>query len=192
MEILPENSLILVAVIPAVKDLEIARLLGWYRIPLRLAPKIIDVDYLAFFQTGNFGLDHRWRIETIADVRGHELVKRRDLLRDQPDHPRANEEYYKLQLGPLKNLSDPIVAGKWKRITFFYSLGSLMNRARIVNDLVVQTDERAILWQTLRDRSKSNYKINKTKNETETGFNLTPEFFSLLSGLDRIGPQDFD
>ena len=42
------SDLILVAIIPSVRDMEIARLLGWYRIPLRTAPKVIAVDYLAF------------------------------------------------------------------------------------------------------------------------------------------------
>jgi len=52
--ILP-TSLVLVAVIKNPRDMEIARLLGWYRIPLRTTPKVIAVDYLAFYQTGAFG-----------------------------------------------------------------------------------------------------------------------------------------
>lgn len=53
------DALILIAVTPAPRDLEIARLLGWYRIPLRHAPKVLSVDYLAFYQTGRFGEAHR-------------------------------------------------------------------------------------------------------------------------------------
>ncbi|NJN44676.1 MAG: hypothetical protein HC806_08140 [Anaerolineae bacterium] len=50
------TSLLLVAIIPSPRDLEIARVLGWYRIPLRRAPKVVAVDYLAFYQpTGGFG-----------------------------------------------------------------------------------------------------------------------------------------
>ena len=104
------NSLILVAYLPAPRDMEIARLLGWYRIPLRTAPKVINVDYLAFYQAGAFGEEHRWRIETCAEVRGNELTTRAELLRDEPDHPRAREEYYKIQLGPLQMLPQPILA----------------------------------------------------------------------------------
>jgi hypothetical protein len=74
------TSLVLVAVINKPRDLEIARLLGWYRIPLRTAPKVIAVDYLAFYQTGAFG-DDKWRIRFIAPVRGHELTTRADLLK---------------------------------------------------------------------------------------------------------------
>ena len=53
----------------AKRDLEIARLLGWYRIPLRKAPKVIEVDCLAFYQTAAFGEADRWRIQYVAEVR---------------------------------------------------------------------------------------------------------------------------
>ncbi|MCX6066007.1 MAG: hypothetical protein NT121_09660 [Chloroflexi bacterium] len=49
---LSPTSLILVCLIPTPRDLEIARLLGWYRIPFRSAPKVVAVDYLAFYQRG--------------------------------------------------------------------------------------------------------------------------------------------
>lgn len=150
--IAPE-ALILVAVAPAPRDLEIARVLGWYRIPLRSAPKVIDVDYLAFYQTAAFGEARRWQIESFAEVRGHELTTRNELFHDQADHPRAGEEYYKIQLGPLQNLERPIAAHRWRRITFLYTTGELFNAAHTVNDLVVRSDERAYLWHSLRERA---------------------------------------
>ncbi len=164
MGIFAENALILVAVMPSVKDLEIARLFGWYRIPLRMAPKIIDVDFIAFYQTGNFGDAHRWKVEHFAPVLGHELTTRGAILLDEPDHPRAREEYYKVQIGPLQTLSTPILAKDWKRITFLYTLGSLFNRAAVINDLVVRSDERLVLWQSLRERNALPY---AQKNEDQ-------------------------
>jgi hypothetical protein len=149
----PSTALILVGLAPRPRDLEIARLLGWYRVPLRSAPKVINVDYLAFYQAGAFGENHRWRIETFAEVRGHELTTRGELLRDEPDHPRAHEEYYKIQLGPLETLPHPILAGRWRRITFLYTTGELLCRAKTVNDLVVRSEEREVLWRTLRERA---------------------------------------
>ena len=77
---IPSNALILVGLLPGVRDFDIARMLGWYRIPLKTAPKIVDVDYLAFYQGANFGKDHCWRIEYIAEFRGNELTTRRELL----------------------------------------------------------------------------------------------------------------
>jgi hypothetical protein len=76
------TALVLVAVVNNPRDLEIARLLGWFRIPLRTVPKVIAVDYLAFYQTGAFG-DEKWRIQYIAPVRGHELTTRAELLRTE-------------------------------------------------------------------------------------------------------------
>src|SRR5512138_932563 len=104
---------------PMPRDLEIARLLGWYRIPLRSAPKVVAVDYLAFYQPSSFG-EAAGRIECVAPVRGHELTTRAELLRDEASHPRANKEYYKLQIGGLEHLTHPILADKWKRLTFLY------------------------------------------------------------------------
>src|SRR5512139_3205807 len=113
---LSPSSLILVCLLPTPRDLEIARLLGWYRIPLRTAPKVVAVDYLAFYQLAAFG-EHGGRIELIAPVHGHELTTRGELLKDEADHPHAREEYYKIQIGALEKLERPIVSEKWKRIT---------------------------------------------------------------------------
>ena len=151
----PSTALILVALLPRPRDLEIARLLGWYRVPLRTAPKVINVDYLAFYQAAAFGEEHRWRIESIAAVRGNELTTRAELLRDEPDHPRAGEEYYKIQLGPLEMLPRPILAGRWRRITFLYTTGELLRGAQKLNDLVVKAEGRQVLWRSLRERALS-------------------------------------
>lgn len=147
------EALFLVAVMPEARDLEIARLLGWYRVPLRSAPKVVDVDYLAFYQTAAFGEEHRWKIESFAEVRGHELTTRVELFRDQPEHPRAHEEYFKIQLGPIQYLERPIVAGRWRRVTFLYTTGALFGSARTLNDLVVRSEERTLLWHSLRERA---------------------------------------
>lgn len=146
------TSLILVVVMNNPRDMEIARLLGWYRIPLRSAPKVVAVDYLAFYQTAAFG-DERWCIQYIAPVRGHELTTRAELLQDERDHPRAQQEYYKIQIGPLVRLSEPIPAAGWRRITFLYTTGEYLQLAKTVNDLVVQSEERQVLWQALRERA---------------------------------------
>jgi len=152
------TSLILVAVLPTPRDLEIARLLGWYRIPFRTAPKVVAVDYLAFYQPGSFhqaGKDRRevGRIEYMAEVRGHELTTRAELLHEEADHPRAGEEYYKLQIGPLEQMQAPILAEKWRRITFFYTTGEYLLKARNIHELIVQSGEREVLWQALRERA---------------------------------------
>ena len=151
---LPDTALILVAILPNQRDFDIARLFGWYRIPLKNAPKVISVDYLAFYQTKSFGDAERWQIAYVAKILGHELTRRRDLIRDEPDHPRAHEEYFKLQIGPLQRLDQPIPAGDWKRITFFYTTGEMFQSAHTVSDLVIKSqEEREVLWHSLRERA---------------------------------------
>jgi len=149
---LPPTSLILVAVTNNPRDMEIARLLGWYRIPLRSAPKVVAVDYLAFYQTAAYG-EGRWRIETIAQVKGHELTTRAELLQDESDHPRAHHEYYKIQIGPLISLPQPILAEGWRRITFFYTTGEYLSTAHTLQDLILEEDDRRPVWQALRERA---------------------------------------
>lgn len=187
MEVFTQNSFILVGIIPSPKDREIARMLGWYRIPFKFAPKIIDVDYFAFYQGANFGEQHRWRVEYIAEYRGHELTTRRELFRDEPNHPRANEEYYKVQIGPLVKLPSPIIAEKWKRITFLYTTGELFNQARIINDLVVRSDDREVLWKNLREHSW-NSQLYQTRTEMEIP--VDPLLLDLIFGLDSQPHED--
>ena len=158
MDVSP-TSLILVAVTNNPRDLEIARLLGWYRIPLRSAPKVVAVDYLAFYQTAAYG-EGRWRIETIAPVKGHELTTRAELLRDEPDHPRAHHEYYKIQIGPLIPLPQPILAEGWRRVTFFYTTGEYLLAARTLQELVLEEDDRRPVWQALRERASQSQRYD--------------------------------
>ena len=145
------TDLVLVAVMPAKRDFEIARVLGWYRIPFKSAPRTVAVDWLAFYQTAKFG-DEKWAINYVAPVRGHELVTRAELLRTQPDHPRAGEQYFKVQLCPLERLPRPIPSRRWRRLTFLYTTGEKLQSALELNDLIVQSAEREILWQALRER----------------------------------------
>jgi hypothetical protein len=172
-------SLILVAVINQPRDLEIARLLGWYRIPLRTAPKVVAVDFLAFYQTAAFG-EKKWQIEWLAPVRGHELTTRADLLHDETGHPRAKEEYFKIQLGPLLQLPRPIPANKWKRITFFYTTGEYLTSATTIDDLVVRSEERQLLWHSLRERGMQS-QVYQAEAFPEDA--LDDAFLTLLLGL---------
>src|SRR5574342_227095 len=122
-----------------------------HRIPLKSAPKTVAVDWLAFYQTAKFG-DEKWAINFVAPVLGHELTTRAELLRTQPDHPRADEQYYKIQIGPLERLPRPIPSRKWRRLTFLYTTGEHLLAAEELNDLIVQSAERELLWKALRER----------------------------------------
>jgi hypothetical protein len=177
------SALILVAIIPTPADLQVARVLGWYRIPIRTAPRILNVDFLAFYQPASFA-ERKWRIEFLAPVLGHELTTRIELLKDEVDHPRAEEDYYKIQLGSIQQLIYPIRAGEWKRFTFLYTTGEYLQRARTLTELTVRPGERRDLWKRLRDRGSL---IPAYQTELEKYDDLPVEILSALLGIPEIG-----
>ncbi|MBM3124084.1 MAG: hypothetical protein FJZ87_03310 [Chloroflexi bacterium] len=178
------SSLILICLLPSPRDLEIARLLGWYRIPFRTAPKVVTVDYLAFYQPASFG-DRGGQIEYIAQVKGHELTTRAELLKDEPDHPRAREEYFKIQIGALEKLPQPIRADRWKRFTFLYSTGEYLLKAKTLNDLVLHSEERQTLWRNLRERAEKDQLYTADLPEAD----IPPEVLMALLGIGHEGPD---
>lgn len=183
---LSPSSLILVCLLPTPRDLEIARLLGWYRIPLRTAPKVVSVDYLAFYQPASFG-ERSGQVEFIAQVRGHELTTRGELLKDEPNHPHVNEEYFKIQIGPLEKLDEPVKTDKWKRLTFLYSTGEYLLNAKTLNDLVVAGEERQLLWKSLRERAQNDQLYKTDLPESD----VPPEILMALLGIKEM-QADFE
>lgn len=126
---------VLVAIMNNRGDFKIARDQGWYRIPQEHAPEsTTEAVVLAFYFTKAFG-DEKWAIHWYAPVRGHELVRRRDLLPHEADHPRAEDPYYKLQIGPLTKLEQPIPSLRWRRVTFIESTWDRFMAAEEINDL---------------------------------------------------------
>jgi hypothetical protein len=142
---------VLVAVITDPRDLQIARDEGWYRIPERHAPRRLAAEYLAFYQTRAFG-DEKWSVRYMAPVRRYHLITRRELLPDQPDHPRADEQYYKLEIGPLEPLPHPIPSHRLRRITFIMTDLKSLLAAEEINDLWLSDRRQQLLWQELRQR----------------------------------------
>jgi hypothetical protein len=132
----PEDS-VLVAYVPHPADFERIRQEGWYRIPQRHAPPEFLATYFAFYFGRRFG-EQKWAIHYYARQLGHELVARRLLLPDEPDHPRADDWYYKIQLGPVQQLERPIISLRWRRITFIHTTWDRLQAAREINDLLVE------------------------------------------------------
>jgi hypothetical protein len=79
------------------------------------------------------------------------------LLQGQGDHPRAEEEYFKIQIGQLVGLPRPVRAGAWKRLTFLYTTGEYLLRAHFIGDLILPPEERNFLWRALRERAQRGY-----------------------------------
>ena len=150
----PEDR-VLVAVITRPEDFEAARDSGWYRVPEKKAPRGVFFEYIAFYFTAAFG-EQGYAVHYYARRLGHELATRRDLLPDEPDHPRAEEPYYKLQLGPLQKREPPIASQRWRRITFIHTTWDRFQAAEEINDLFVEGGEFVDrLYHALRDSGLS-------------------------------------
>jgi len=131
---------VLVAVVTRPRDLAAVRDEGWYRIPLRRAPRNLAAEYLAFYQTAAFGAE-RWAVRYLAAVRAVEIAVRAALLPDEPRHARASECYYRFALGPLHVLPAALHSRQLRRITFISTTYGQLLRARDV----------AELWHPLED-----------------------------------------
>jgi hypothetical protein len=128
------NARVLVAVITRPHDLYIAREQHWYRIPLARLPRQAAADYLAFYQTAAFGAE-RWAVRYYAPVLSYWIATRLELLPDEPQHPRADERYYRLDLGPLQTLPVPVPAARLRRVTFIATTFGQLRRARDIREL---------------------------------------------------------
>ena len=127
---------VLVVYMPEPGDFALLKKEGWYRIPQKSAPKGLLSEYYAFYFGRHFGAE-KWSIPCYAPRLGYELLTRRTLFPDQSDHPRADEYYYKIQLGPLQTLARPIVSLRWRRITFIHTTGDRFQDAEEINDLFI-------------------------------------------------------
>ncbi len=147
----PEDR-VLVAYVPRPSDFELIRRDAWYRIPQRSAPKGLHAEVIAFYFGRAFG-EQKYAIHYYARNAGHELARRRDLLPDEPDHPRADDIYYKVQLGPLQQLAQPIVSLRWRRLTFIHTTWDRFQEAREINDLFIEGGPYVDrLYATLKER----------------------------------------
>jgi hypothetical protein len=95
--------------------------------------------------------DDKWAIHYYAPIQGHELVTRRDLIPSEPDHPRAGNWYYALQLGPLEHKLPPIVAHRWRRVTFIVTSGDRFTNAHEISDLFEQESPVGQLFVRLKE-----------------------------------------
>jgi len=86
-------------------------------------------------------------------------------------------------LGSLIELPEPIPAGSWKRVTFFYTTMRHVRDAKELGDLPVHDQERPVLWAALRERA--------SRSETYQAaplpeFPLDPALLALLSGITTV------
>lgn len=130
-----EDKPALVAIVPRKKDWKILREKHWYRIPVKSAPEIVtQLKYLAFYQSKIFR-EEKWAVNYYATIKEINIVKRIELLPDEPKHIRAMDDYYKFTIEELKRLPHPIPSKRWRRIVFIPTTLSKLMKAKEINDL---------------------------------------------------------
>ena len=122
----------------------------WYRIPLRTAPQPVAASFLAFYQSRAFGAD-AFQIRFYAPVQRYRTLTRRELLPDETSHPRAGEQYYRVELGALEELERPVRSRRLRRVTFIPTTLRRLQEAGEINELWMADDVEDLLWELFQD-----------------------------------------
>jgi hypothetical protein len=142
---------VLVAVVNNPRDLARALEEHWYRIPEKRAPRQIAAEYLALYQTGAFGEEGR-SIRFYAPILRYHILTRAELIPDEPDHPRARDAYFKLELGEAMPLEPPIGNRRHPRLTFLITTLERLLSARDVSELWLREAARRKLYAAVKER----------------------------------------
>ncbi len=167
---------VLVAVLNNQADWQRMQEKRWYRIPLRNAPAQVAADYIAFYQTKALAPES-WGIYTYAPVRRYQVVRRRDLLPAETQHPRANALYYKIILGQPRRLPKPVPSRHLRRITFIPTTLKKLLAAQEINDLWLGDGRQIRLWQLLQEEGF----------QVERFYNLKEDSANYLADLAILG-----
>ncbi len=131
----PEDRVI-VGVVRRRRDVTLLLQARWYRIPQAHMPDGVFTEYLAFFLSASlFDGARGGAVCYYAPLRGVELARRRDLLPQEPRHPRANALYYQCQLGEVLSLASPITNPTRRRFAFVYTTFDRLLAARTLPEL---------------------------------------------------------
>lgn len=145
---------VLVGVINRKRDVQTLLNARWYRIPQARLPRGIFTEYLAFYLSGSAarGLEHSG-IHYYARVRGVELMYRKDLLPNEPDHRNADQPYYKVQVGEIEPKVPAITNPTRRPLSFVFTTWDRFVNGRTIADLYSQSDyfvDR--IYHALKDR----------------------------------------
>jgi very-short-patch-repair endonuclease len=175
----------LVGIVNRRKDWLLLETQHWYRIPRRsFAEGLPAIRYLAFYQTKAFG-DEKWSVNCCAEVKRISTVKRIELLPEEPNHRRANEPYYRIQVGELLRLPRPIPSRRWRRIVFIPTSLERLLVAQEINDLFRTSPIEDRLYSELKD-ARLPAERQLYVREPATGYMLDLALFC------RDGPLDVE
>lgn len=137
------KDIVLVGVLKNKRDLRILLTERWYRIPVAHAPRR-PFQYLAFYQPAIFGWQGKC-IRYYARVVRRQITRRTNLLPTELHHPRAQDRYFRIGVGSIKQLHAPIKNITRRRISFgFTTLHRLLTAKEILQLYNVAPTEQII------------------------------------------------
>ena len=139
---------VLVGVIKDKRDLGVLLAKKWYRIPVSHAPRR-KFKYLAFYQPAGFARQGK-QILYYARVLSQRMARRRDLLPDEPNHPRANDQYLLFRAGKVRKLPRPIQNTIPRRIYFGFTTLDRLRKSQNILELYDVTPTEEMLKGALR------------------------------------------
>lgn len=144
---------VLVAIIPQLLDMTIAREQHWYRIPVHSADKLLKKrwppKWVAFYQPQIFGSE-AFAVKYYARVQNIRKVYRWQLLPDEPENEKTYNPYYKLELSPLSCLPQPITSRRQSYTVFIQTTWEKLTNADEINDLYDESPLEDLLWAELK------------------------------------------
>jgi very-short-patch-repair endonuclease len=149
----PAQDRVLVAVLPTVRDFEIVREKGWYRIPIEAAQQWIGhrwpPQWIAFYYSHSFGRD-AFSIRYYAKVIGFHEAGRHELFPDELLNEKSDKRYYRVLVLPLQRLPRMIRSRSERRIVFIRTSFQKLMAAKEVNDLYDESPVEDWLWQEIK------------------------------------------
>lgn len=144
----------LVALMNNKNDFKIAQEQNWYRIPCstKMVPKSVNdktLKYIAFYQTKIFNQDAN-SVRWYSEVKNISIVKRKILLPEIQNDPKAENEYYKIEFDSLKELSTPIISYRPRRLLFIPTTLLKFQNSKNINDLFYGSPLEEEFWEALK------------------------------------------
>jgi len=142
-----EPNNVLVALVPSRRDRDLIRTQGWYRIPVRTAPAMVEersITHIAFYFPSEFG-EEKYSIRWYAPVQDITTCTRKELL-DEPQHRNADQEYFVLAVPGLSTLPNPIHSRKPRRLRFVPTTLAKLLSAPEFNFLFNDSPLENLLW----------------------------------------------
>lgn len=140
---------VLVAILNKILDFAIARDRHWYRIPVSSAEKWLNKrwppKWIAFYHTKVFG-SLKYSVYYYARVLAIHRQYRWQLFPNEPQDKKSNRLYYQLILEPLRELPQPIISRRWRRIVFIPTTWDKLMQATEINDLYDDSPLEDRLW----------------------------------------------